>query len=92
MMVAEIKDTVVPKEWLPLIILHRLSVDYYGGGITVLELRRFLEPRLKGGLWTRSGVMAWIRNAEGWKRLWDQKDPDHVPRLLEEYHSIRLIV
>lgn len=90
-MIVEVQDTLIPKEFLPLIILQRLHKDYYGGHFTVLEMRRFLEPRLKNGLWTRSGVCAWIRKALDWKYFCDQEDPDYVPRLLEEYNSIREI-
>jgi hypothetical protein len=91
MMVAEVQDTPVPEEVLPLIVLHRFARDYYGGNLTILEMRRFLEPRLKSGLWRKSSVKKWIWDAMWWCFDWDAEDPEYISRLLEEYFSVRSV-
>jgi|GEM_PF-5720163 len=85
------KTTRLPVEVIPLIIVHWWARYYYGSHEDVLELRKFLEPKLRDRLHSQDAVRAWIKNAEGWKIITDHFQPGYVDGLLEEYHAIHLV-
>jgi hypothetical protein len=84
------RDTKIPSGQIPLIILHWLCVHYYGGGLTPMDMRKFLEEKLRSGFYTREAVRTWIRSAECWQQQMDQKSPGAVNLLLAEYLGIKI--
>lgn len=82
-----VRDTKIPTEKIPQIIIHWYSVHYYGGTMTILDLRKFLESRLRNSFHSKEAVTAWIKNAEGFEVL----HPQLVSNLTNEYFQIRLM-
>lgn len=79
----------VPSGHIPLIIAQRLYDDYYGGGISIYELRVFLEPKFRDELYPQDVVTAWIRKAEHFAAILEQKHPGSVNRILREYFQLQ---
>ena len=88
---ASVKDTQIPIEFIPLIISHWWDVYYKGPGFTVAELRKFLEDKLRAGLYSEDAVRTWIYHADGWRTQWYGICPRYVNSILEEYESSRQV-
>jgi hypothetical protein len=86
---ADINDTQIPKEFIPLIITHWWHEDCSESGLTVTELRSFLEAELRAGLYSEGVVRDWIYQADVWRTKWDGLCPRYVDSIIEEYKSLR---
>jgi hypothetical protein len=90
MSVKILRDTKIPTTHIPLIVVHWWFV-YYGRDRSVLDMRKFLEAKLRSSFYTRDAVEAWVRNAEGWSILMDMYHPGRVQNYLQEYFQIQLV-
>lgn len=84
------RDTKIPNEYIPLIILHWWDVHYYGGGLSPLDMRKFLESKLKQGLYSSDAVKTWISRALAWEHQLKMRDASSVSRFLAQYYQIAL--
>ena len=84
------RDTKIPSGYIPLIILHWLCEHYYGGSLTPLDMRKFLEEKLRCSFFTRDAVKTWMRNAECWEQQLEHHHPGSMNKLLQEYYQIRI--
>lgn len=85
------RDTQIPNGEIPFILLHWLHEHYYGGGLTPLDMRKFLESKLRDTLYERSVVEVWINRAHYWRSTQDAYKPGFVDGLLEQYFHIKIV-
>lgn len=85
-----LKDTKIPSGEIPFIILHWLHEHYYGGSLTPLDMRKFLESKLREGLYECDVVDLWVKRAHHWEKLVEHHHPGHVDTLLDQYFQIRV--
>ena len=84
------KDTKIPSGEIPYIILHWLHEHYYGGGLTPLDLRKYLESKLRQGVYEQDVVAVWIKRAHYWEQAMEKAIPGRVDALLAEYFTLRI--
>lgn len=85
-----IRDSKVPSGAIPQILFAWLGLYYYGGGLTALDMRKFLERKLREGLFPHDVVEAWIKESEQFRATVEAKRPGIYSRFLEEYYQIRI--
>jgi len=86
----EKRDQKIPRSEIPIIIIHWLHVHYYGGRLTIADLRAFLEPRLRSSLHSREAVTTWLNEAWDWMNVEDKKQPGRSGALLAEYFQLQV--
>lgn len=83
-----VKDTTVPSEKIPVIIMHWYDRFYYGSNESLTQIRAYLEPKFRENPQTKEAVQAWIKNAENWAKMYPRKERE----LRAEYFQITVVV
>ena len=85
-----IRDTQIPRGEIPLLLLHWLDEYYYGGGLSPLDMRKFLESKLRRGYFERTVVNMWLKQAHNWAFFVEKEKPGHLQEKLQQYHQIKV--
>lgn len=89
------KNTLIPNEELPWVIIHWCKEHYTyahlpGGTLPIPEMRAFLEPRLRGTLFSAEDVRTWLRQAHSWMSTAEKHKPGSTSVLLAEYFNVEV--
>lgn len=84
-----IRDGKIPSGSLPLIILH-WGHEHYQGVFSPLDMRKFLEQKLRDGSFAPDVIQVWVNQSEAWAFLMDQQQKGAVDRLLAQYFQVHL--